>query len=366
MPPNDTNGTTNGVEAPKPASLIESTSQYRHWRFSQRQLRDIRHASNVAAVERVKANVKEEQSAHDEEERPDQAVEYLNWDDERLLVRFYAQRLQEFCRVLKFSDTVRATSITFLKRFYLHNTVMDYHPKDILYACLFLATKVENEVMPLDDFASKLRIADVQSVLSMEFTVCQGIKFEFTIQHPIRPCRGFFLDMQHSTSDTKALREIYNAAHNLILSSLLTDLCFLYQAPQIALACLQKAASLQHSDIVDKYIETRLLNTSDTSASTEPGRLAKSDLQRVLKDIQEVLDKDENVSMDVARQLDRRLRICQNPAKNPESALYKKRQAEKEAAENEKRRQKAKTEERATVPVETVETAEGELPMAEL
>jgi cyclin H len=138
MPPNDTNGTTNGVEAPKPASLIESTSQYRHWRFSQRQLRDIRHASNVAAVERVKANVKEEQvrwlrtlavgklrsirvtcqeqSAHDEEERPDQAVEYLNWDDERLLVRFYAQRLQEFCRVLKFSDTVRVSFLCILAR----------------------------------------------------------------------------------------------------------------------------------------------------------------------------------------------------------------------------------------------------------
>ena len=27
----------------------------------------------------------------------------------------------------------QGTSVTFYKRFYLHNSVMDYHPKDIMY-----------------------------------------------------------------------------------------------------------------------------------------------------------------------------------------------------------------------------------------
>lgn len=47
-------------EKPAKRPIYEESSQYRHWRFSAAQLREIREASNRAAVERVKQNVHEE------------------------------------------------------------------------------------------------------------------------------------------------------------------------------------------------------------------------------------------------------------------------------------------------------------------
>jgi len=35
-----------------------------------------------------------------------------------------------------------ATALHYFKRFYLRNSVMDYHPKEILVTCVYLACKV--------------------------------------------------------------------------------------------------------------------------------------------------------------------------------------------------------------------------------
>jgi hypothetical protein len=41
---------------------------------------------------------------------------------------------------------VAATSFQYFKRFYLNNSIMDYHPKEILATCVYLASKVEGEL----------------------------------------------------------------------------------------------------------------------------------------------------------------------------------------------------------------------------
>ena len=48
------------------------------------------------------------------------------------------------------------------------------------------------------------------------------------------------------------------------------------------------------------------------------------------------------VDIEVVREVDRRLKFCHNPEKDPESSLYKKREREKE--ENEERKRDNKTE----------------------
>lgn len=38
------------------------------------------------------------------------------------------------CGAFKYPEIVTATAMTYLKRFYLRNTCMDYHPKNIMCA----------------------------------------------------------------------------------------------------------------------------------------------------------------------------------------------------------------------------------------
>lgn len=75
------------------------------------------------------------------EEREEQ---FLSHTDERTLLRFYELQLRDFCR--RFNPPMPratvATALHYFKRFYLRNSVMDYHPKEILVTCVYLACKV--------------------------------------------------------------------------------------------------------------------------------------------------------------------------------------------------------------------------------
>lgn len=78
-------------------------------------------------------------------EKPEQREEYfLSHTEERTLLRFYELQLRDFCR--RFTPSMPratvATALHYFKRFYLRNSVMDYHPKEILVTCVYLACKV--------------------------------------------------------------------------------------------------------------------------------------------------------------------------------------------------------------------------------
>lgn len=45
---------------------------------------------------------------------------------------YYLTQISLLCGAFKFSEMVQATAMTYLKRFYLRNTCMDYHPKNVM------------------------------------------------------------------------------------------------------------------------------------------------------------------------------------------------------------------------------------------
>jgi cyclin H len=54
-------------------------------------------------------------------------------DEELLLVKFYTAQVSTICRtVFGLPEVVESTAASYLKRFYLKNGVMDFHPKNIM------------------------------------------------------------------------------------------------------------------------------------------------------------------------------------------------------------------------------------------
>ncbi|KAI7872318.1 cyclin-like protein [Spinellus fusiger] len=291
--------------------VYEESSQFRHWRMNSKQLRDIRTSSNEAAVQRVQKNFQEElNTSGAQKERAQSEPHYLSVQDELALCGFYEKQLQGICKHLKFTEMVMATAVIYMKRFFLHNTVMDYHPKDILLTCLFLATKSESERVSIDDFGRNLKLPSTASVLDLEFTVSQGLKFEYYVHHPYRPAYGFFLDMQVSAGmEIKQLKETYAKVGPVIGEMLLTDLPFIYMPSQLALTAFViagKGTGLKPA--IYKYIEEQFGEEADA-------------LKDILKAINKMLQEAIAVTKEQATQVDYRLRICMNPAKNPNSVL---------------------------------------------
>lgn len=68
---------------------------------------------------------------------PPAEIEYLTVSDELSLVTYYIQQVAALCNAFKFPVMVQATAMSYLKRFYLRNTCMDYHPKTVMYVFYF-------------------------------------------------------------------------------------------------------------------------------------------------------------------------------------------------------------------------------------
>ncbi|KAJ2595708.1 hypothetical protein EV177_008081 [Coemansia sp. RSA 1804] len=318
--------------------LYEQASQYQHWRFTRASLEKLRDANNKRGTDRVLRGLKEEANVSDNQSTLETHISevtnnLLTPGEELQLIDYYLQMIKVYAQIYRKNgllkpdalDDVKATAINFMKRFYLHNVVFDYPPKSIMLTCFYLATKVENAFMKIDDFVRPLQAAETkrgskvqtrgEDILGLEFVVIQSLQFELAAHHPYRAAYGLYLDMQAFITDSALLKDVFDRTHHYIDLSLFTDLVFLFQPAQIAMGAFKLAAREKDLDI-DSYLTQRF-----EARSLEL-------LYSVLDDIQDTVGAFKNTSQKDAQAIDRKLILCRNPEKNPNSKLYKKKAAD--------------------------------------
>ncbi|KAK6909068.1 hypothetical protein I203_103079 [Kwoniella mangroviensis CBS 8507] len=331
---------TSGL-TPGPSPYHES-SQFRHWRYSPSSLLSIREELNGKSVEIVARNTELEKEAqislgHSYTDPPPPTA-YLTVSDELLLLRFYCSQITQICRRgFGLPDVVESTAISYLKRFYLKNSVMEWHPKIIMPTCLFLAAKTTNYPILMDQFISKFSKLSPDDILDTEFLVAQSLGFEFWVRSPEKALRGWSLDLQNQPDPPIGLiqKTLPDALKNLA-HCLLTDLEFIYTPSQIGLACFH----LSNSQLVEDYLE-RKYSTESTEDEDEVEiekltfGMRKDRLLEILSNIEATIEKDGQSEIDLkkVKEIDKRLKNCTNPEKIPGTALYVKRKREKETAE---------------------------------
>jgi cyclin H len=111
-------------------------------------------------------------------------------------VRLYIDKIHQLCGHFRFPEEVEATAMSYLKRFYLKNTVMDWHPKNVMLTALFLATKTTNNAITLEEYTASIPRTEPSDVLDLEFLVAQSLDFEFSVWHAHRAFWGLWLDLQ--------------------------------------------------------------------------------------------------------------------------------------------------------------------------
>ncbi|CDZ98165.1 Cdk activating kinase (CAK)/RNA polymerase II transcription initiation/nucleotide excision repair factor TFIIH/TFIIK, cyclin H subunit [Phaffia rhodozyma] len=342
--------------------LYEESSQFKHWRFSRSKLDELRSALNERSIQIVRENLEEEEKARaststdtNEVDNPIKPAalavdtQYLSTEDESLLVSFYISSIPKTCAGFGLPEVVEATAISYLKRFYLWNTCMDYHPRKVMPACLFLACKTENCLIPIDPFISRFSKLKSEEILELEFVVARSLKFEFTTWGAHKSLKGFALDLQTLPNTTlSTINNVIQSAQPLIQLSRQTDLELTYAPSQIALAALHQ---------IDPVLTERYLSFKrEPPSSVEPGVEADGKgkqkkplpvgteaLLQIFEEIKAVFSEQAKkvLSIERSKEIDRRLRTCANPELIKGTALYAKRKQEEEAQEAEKRQKKA-------------------------
>lgn len=154
--------------------------------------------------------------------------------------------------------------------------------------------------------------------------------------------------LQDSPADFAHLTEaVYPAASAAILSLRLTDAEFIYTPSQIALG----AFYLADRSITERWLGKKSLLAMEsklhkkerhTSPDKDDASLSAEEISHYLVPALLALIEKAKSSVDVehVREVDRRLKYCKNPEKDPSSELYKKREREKEEEAEKKKMKK--------------------------
>ncbi|KAH7880566.1 cyclin-like protein [Lentinula edodes] len=328
------------VDAPPPSPmkrpLYESSTQYKNWRYSPERLSQIRSTMNEAAVGVIRKTFEAYEPGSSSN------VSFVNAHEEHLLVTFYVHKISQLCGHFRFPEEVEATATSYLKRFYLKNTVMDWHPKSVMLTALFLATKTTNNPISLDVYASHIPNTVASDVLDLEFLVAQSLAFEFAVWHTHRALWGIWLDIQNLSDSlpdiSKTQGSIYESALIHVRAARLTDAEFIYTPSQIALACI----SLTAPDLAKKWLESKENIPLPENRTDIPPRPSATTLFASIEAIKSIITNAGKVpDVEAVREVDRRLRTCKNPEKVVGTKAYLARKAEAEKKAEEKKNKKA-------------------------
>ncbi|KAI9661794.1 MAG: hypothetical protein M1821_009033 [Bathelium mastoideum] len=362
--------------------IYRSSSQYRYWSFTPEALASLRSSTNSAAAARVRAAIKRSRNKTTEQQNGNGApngtakgrtngheaesdVDCLTVEEEAKLVQFYCTLCLQMSDSFDFPVpmNVKATAVQFIKRFYLTNSPMTYHPKQIMPAALFLATKTENYYVPLAKYAKGIRKTSEADILAPEFLITQALRFTFDVRHPHRALKGVLMELtglaagdtgmllpgnnQEFASSSSALRNAiaslprpskdiptaidarlaraYDVAKNTLAgAALLTDAYFLYTPAQIGLAALRSADRV----LTDWYLGTKFAgatlattSSSNDAATSGPKFIdppaALSKLLATLDALAQLLGayRSGGEAREECVRIDRKLYRCRNPEK---------------------------------------------------
>lgn len=179
--------------------------------------------------------------------------------DQELLLRFHGHQIKSLIPSL--DQRVKDTAVTYLRRFYLANSVVQHHPRPIAVAALFLASKVEDNRINIDHLARStyefyyriqnnvpcaLELPPVSryAIEQAERKLIQGIDFHFICHHPsdhIEPVvTDVCLFLAHKTTniiDLKWEEAVLSRAVRLAEHATLhSDAVFLYEPIYVAFA----------------------------------------------------------------------------------------------------------------------------------
>ncbi|KAH0846175.1 hypothetical protein AYO21_09188 [Fonsecaea monophora] len=323
--------------------VYRASSQYRYWSYTKESLARIREETNKLASQRVRAAFRrvhvangssENGDNHNDDTRADHVeIETLTVAEELKIVEWGCSKIMDMGEAMnpRIPSHVVATAIQYLRRFYLTNSPMTYHPKQIMMCALYLATKADHFYISLSRFVAELNNVSEDDVKAPEFLLLQGLRFTLDVRHPMKGLQGGHVEMNVLAEEGRLGSSITKASGSekrvgvaadkakklLATAAQMTDAYFLYTPSQIWLA----AVMIADRELVEAYISAKLddlpLLANGPDATAEH---FKQKLTATIASCATLLESYRSSDDDAAqrkemRRIGKKLTVCQNPEK---------------------------------------------------
>ncbi|KAK4816691.1 hypothetical protein QYF61_020399 [Mycteria americana] len=193
--------------------------------------------------------------------------------EELAICKYYEKRLLDFCAVFKpaMPRSVVGTACMYFKRFYLNNSVMEYHPRIIMLTCAFLACKVDEFNVSSAQFVGNLRESPLgqekalEQILEYELLLIQQLNFHLIVHNPYRPFEGFLIDLKTRYPILENPEVLRKTADDFLSRVALTDAYLLFSPSQIALTAILSSGSRAGINMESYLSECLMLKENRTS-----------------------------------------------------------------------------------------------------
>ncbi|XP_061115864.1 cyclin-H [Conger conger] len=171
--------------------------------------------------------------------------------EEDVVFKHYEKRLLDFCAVFKpaMPKSVVGTANMYFRRFYVNNSLMEYHPRTIMLTCTYLACKVDEFNVSSWQFVGNLQEPPagqeraLQQILEYELLLIQQLSFHLVVHNPYRPMEGFLIDLKTRYVALENPEVLRKTADDFLNRATMTDVGLLFSPSQIALTAVLNSAS---------------------------------------------------------------------------------------------------------------------------
>ncbi|BHF58655.1 Proteasome subunit alpha 1 [Sparganum proliferum] len=285
---------TIAVEPAEPPPAYVTSTQLYNWQLTAEELATQRHDCNAAARRRL---ISPKDSQQKEVEKGDvgptsgSEVDYLTADEELKIVKRYIlimKALFNTFRDPKLPADVFGFAATYLKRFYLSHSVMDFFPREMMLTALYLACKAADFPLGLQHFTSHIprnreRYSDF--IVNSELFLMEALHYDLWIHTPYRPLCGLIVDLiayralrrkmhpenslqkdevpkleneDDLPSEVDLVASLKADGYELIHTWYQTDLCLTVPPSQFALAVFMQLGRLQPRLGIEEFVKNEV------------------------------------------------------------------------------------------------------------
>jgi len=290
--------------------MFPRSTQSEHWMFK-----------NEDVIQNIKKQTNRQFIQRHQQQAVGQPQDYfLSQEEEEAVAYYFSVKMGEFCDKFKppMPRYVRGTSFHYFKRFYLNNSVMDYHPKEIIVTAVYLACKVEEFNVSMAQFVANIagnQERATKIILNNELLLMQELQFHLTIHNPFRAVEGLVIDIKTRYPGVGDIDTWRPHIDKFLDSIYLTNAIMIYSPSQLALAAIIHSAKINKTN-VDNYVTTLLFGGQPEEAIMH--------IITCVRNIRTMVNNIPEEPTSIIKSLCSRLEQCRNQDNNPDSAAYKK------------------------------------------
>lgn len=210
----------------------------------------------------------------------------LTTNDERLILLYYHQKINDLCKYFKFPLTTSLSAHFLFARLFTDKPLVDtrHDLKHVMLATLYLASKVDEQHTVLSEFCKRIPGTERRAVEELEFVILEWLDYDVWVECPLAILLSFIVDIYHDSADI--VNEVYSQTVPLLTAMFMTDIPLVYDTVIISLAVLkQTAVKRKQEPIVDDYIQRLSLRLgTDTITGLVQSALTLSSMQATTLD----------------------------------------------------------------------------------